>query len=82
MAGKTSDLWARAAFYATLGSIVPASSIAGYFVGEFLDHHLRTGSALSIVGLIAGTAAGIFEVVQLVQRTEKNAGDGGNNRPD
>lgn len=82
MAGKTSDLWARAAFYATLGSIVPASSIAGYFVGEFLGRHLGGGSALAIIGLIAGTAAGIFEVVQLVQRTEKNAGDGGDNRPD
>lgn len=82
MAGKTSDLWARAAFYATLGSIIPASSIAGYFVGGFLDRHLHTGSVLSILGLVAGTGVGIYEVVQLIQRTEKNAGDRRNNRPD
>ncbi len=82
MAGKSSDLWARAAFYATLGTIIPASGVAGYFVGWFLDHHLRTGSVLSVLGIFAGTAVGIFEVVQLIQRTEKNAGDRRNNRPD
>lgn len=84
MAGKSSDLWARAAFYATLGTIIPASGVAGYFIGWFLDRHLRTGSVLSVLGIFAGTAVGIFEVVQLIQRTEKNAGDppGRDNRPD
>ncbi|HEV2498251.1 MAG TPA: AtpZ/AtpI family protein [Terriglobia bacterium] len=82
MAGKTSDLWARAAFYATLGSIIPASGVAGYFFGWLLDHHLRTGSVLSVLGIFAGTGVGIYEVVQLIQRTEKNAGDRRNNRPD
>lgn len=81
MAGKISDLWARAAFYATLGSIIPASSVAGYFIGAFFDHHLKTGSALAIIGLVAGTGTGIFEVVQLIQRTEKNESNGGNNPP-
>ena len=81
MAGKSSDLWARAAFYATLGSVIPASSVAGYFIGAFFDHHLKTGSALAIAGLVAGTGVGIFEVVQLIQRTEKNESNGGNNPP-
>lgn len=83
MAGKSSDLWARAAFYATLSSIIPGSAVAGYFLGWFLDRHLHTGPVLSVVGIFAGTAAGIVEVIQLVQRTERNArSQGGNNRPD
>jgi len=68
------DPWARALFYASLGSIVPAGAVAGYFIGLFLDRHLHTGAVLSIVGIFAGTAAGIVEVIQLITRTEKNAG--------
>ncbi|MGH9360004.1 MAG: AtpZ/AtpI family protein [Terriglobia bacterium] len=75
---KPDDLWARAFFYASLGCIVPASAVAGYFIGQFLDHHLHTGAALSIAGIFAGTAAGIVEVIQLIVRTEKNAEKRGN----
>src|SRR5579863_3756275 len=73
MAGKSSDMWARAVFYATLGSMIPASAVAGYFIGRFLDHHLATGVVLSVLGIFAGTAVGIVEVIQLISRTERNA---------
>ncbi|HLI29715.1 MAG TPA: AtpZ/AtpI family protein [Terriglobia bacterium] len=70
---NSDDLWARALFYASLGSIVPASAVAGYFIGLFLDRRLHTGAVLSIAGIFAGTAAGIAEVIQLITKTEKNA---------
>lgn len=73
---KSSDMWVRAAFYATLGSIIPATAVAGYFIGHFLDGYFHTGEALSLVGIFAGTAAGIVEVLQLITRQEKNAGNG------
>ncbi|MGH9398088.1 MAG: AtpZ/AtpI family protein [Terriglobia bacterium] len=79
---KTSDMWARAAFYATLGFIIPASAVAGYFIGHFLDNYLHTGVALSLVGIFAGTAAGIVEVLMLITRQEKNAGNGRDNGAD
>ncbi|MGH9455729.1 MAG: AtpZ/AtpI family protein [Terriglobia bacterium] len=73
---KSSDMWARAFFYATLGFTIPVSAVAGYFVGHFLDHALHTGEVLSAVCIFAGTAAGIWEVVMLITRQEKNAGNG------
>lgn len=78
---KSSDLLARAAFYAGLGFLIPASAVGGYFLGRFLDLHLHTGSLLAMIGAFAGTAAGIVEVIQLVMRMERNAKDsedGGN----
>lgn len=70
---KMQDMWAQAAFYATLGCMIPASAVAGYFIGHFFDDVLRTGMALALVGIFAGTAAGIAEVIALVNRREKNA---------
>ncbi|MGH9405644.1 MAG: AtpZ/AtpI family protein [Terriglobia bacterium] len=75
MPGKSADVWARAAFYATLGSIIPASAVAGYFIGHFLDGRFHTGFVLAVIGIFAGTAAGIIEVIQLISRMERNAGD-------
>ncbi|HUI41848.1 MAG TPA: AtpZ/AtpI family protein [Terriglobia bacterium] len=69
-----SDVWARAAFYAGLSFIVPASSLVGYGAGWFLDKHLHTGPVLAVVGALAGTALGIVDVIRTVIRKEKNAG--------
>lgn len=73
MAGKSSDLWARAAFFAALSAIIPGGALAGYFIGRFLDHRVHTGQILSVAGIFVGTAAGIVEVIQLFARAEKNA---------
>lgn len=45
-------------------------------MGNFFDGLLGTGMALALVGIFAGTAAGITEVVMLINRQQKNAGDG------
>lgn len=74
-------MWALAAFYATLGCMIPASAVAGYFIGHFLDDFLHTGMALALVGIFAGTAAGIAEILMLITRRERNAGDGRDDGP-
>jgi Putative F0F1-ATPase subunit Ca2+/Mg2+ transporter len=75
-------MWARAAFYATLSATIPVSAVAGYYLGHVLDGDLHTGVVLSVLGIFAGTAAGIVEVVTLINWQEKNArnrrNDGGN----
>lgn len=76
---KTPDMWARAFFYATLGSIIPASAVAGYFIGHYLDGWFHTAPVLSLIGIFAGTAAGIAEILMLITRQEKNAANDGDN---
>lgn len=70
-----SDAWAQAAFYVGLSFIVPAGAVAGYFVGAFLDRHLHTGSVLAIIGVFAGAAAGITDLIYIVTKRERRAGN-------
>ena len=69
-----SDVWARIAFYTGLSFIAPVSAFAGYALGWFLDEHLHTAPVLSLLGVLAGVALGITEIIQIVVRKEKNAG--------
>jgi len=70
-----SGSWAEAAFYVGLSFVIPVSAVAGYFVGAYLDRHLRTGSVLGVIGVLAGAAAGITDVVYIVTRRQKSAGN-------
>lgn len=69
------DLWEQIAFYSSLGFIIPGAVVGGYFLGAYLDEHLHTTPILSIIGVLAGGAAGIVEVLQLLTRTEKKRTD-------
>jgi F0F1-type ATP synthase assembly protein I len=69
------NMWARAVSYLGLSLVVPASAIGGYALGWFLDKHLHTGPVLAVVGVLAGSAAGIVEMIQVIIRREKSAGD-------
>jgi len=64
------DAWAQAAFYIGLSFIVPISAVAGYFIGDYLDRHLHTGSVLSIVGVLVGAAAGITDLIYIITRRQ------------
>ena len=70
------DIWARAAFYAGLSVIIPVSALAGYGLGWYLDRRLHSAPILAFVGILAGSAAGIFDVIRIVIKREKNAGSG------
>ncbi len=83
--GKTSDLWAQAALYASLSLIIPGCAVAGYYVGDWLDGVLHHGVVFAVVGAIVGAAAGITEVLQVVMRWEKRGerrNTSGRNQPD
>lgn len=69
-----SDVWAKVAFYTGLSFIAPVSAIAGYALGWFLDEHLHTAPVLALLGVLAGVALGITEIIRIVIRREKNAG--------
>ena len=69
---KPENPWAQAVFYASLGFIIPGNAVAGYLIGRFLDDALHAGEGFAVAGAFVGAAAGIFEVLQLVKRAEKN----------
>lgn len=75
--GKQTDLWARIGLYMSLGFIVPAGAVGGYFLGWALDGWLHTRPVLAILLTMLGAAGGFVEVLRILSRAEKSAG--GNN---
>jgi ATP synthase protein I len=71
--GSRNDIWSQVAFYSSLGFIIPGAVVGGYFLGWFLDEYLHTSPFLGIIGGLAGAAAGIVEVFQILTRAEKSA---------
>jgi F0F1-type ATP synthase assembly protein I len=69
------DMWARAMSYLGLSFAVPAGALAGYALGWFLDRHLHTQPVLAVIGVLAGSAAGVVEIIQVILRREKSARD-------
>ncbi len=71
--GRLNDMWSQVAFYSSLGFIIPGGVVGGYFLGWLLDEYLHTTPILGIIGGLAGAAAGIVEVFQILTRAEKSA---------
>ena len=68
---NSGSIWAQAAFYSSLGFIIPGAVVGGVLLGWFLDEHLHTYPILSIIGGIGGAIGGIVEIYQILTRTEK-----------
>jgi len=47
--------------------ILITGTLAGYFIGEYLEKKLKTGSFILAVCIILGIAASIAEVVRIVR---------------
>ena len=73
--GKLKSVWTQAAFYSSLGLIMPTGTVVGFLIGWYLDRSLGTAPVLAILLGILGAAGSIFEVFQILKRTEGN-GDG------
>ena len=63
-------LWAQIGDYASLGVMLPAATVTGYFIGVLLDHLFHT-SFLYIVFLLLGIVAGFLEVIRVVSKNSE-----------
>ena len=59
--------WKQVGDYASLGVMLPASTVTGYFIGLLLDRAFGT-NFLYIVFLILGSVAGFVEMFRIVTR--------------
>jgi F0F1-type ATP synthase assembly protein I len=64
---KQKSTWAKVGDYASIGVMLPACTVVGYFLGVLLDHWLGT-HFLYIVFLLVGIAAGFLEFYKIVTR--------------
>jgi F0F1-type ATP synthase assembly protein I len=55
----------------TVGTILVACIVCGYFLGSFLDRKLGTSPWLVVAGVLLGTAAGFVELFRTVARNLK-----------
>ena len=60
-------VWKQIGDYASLGVMLPAATVTGYFIGLLLDRLFGT-SFLYIVFLLIGIAAGFVEFIRVVSR--------------
>ena len=51
-----------------LGFLLVATTMLGYWVGHWFDRRWGTDPWLSVVGLLLGVAAGLVEMVRLINR--------------
>ena len=66
-AAQNKSVWKQIGDYASLGVLLPATTVTGYLVGLLLDHLFHT-SFLYLVFLIIGIAAGFLELIRVVSR--------------
>ena len=59
--------WQQIGDYASLGVMLPASTVTGYLICLLLDRAFRT-NFLYIVFLILGSVAGFVEMIRIVTR--------------
>ncbi len=59
--------WSQLSDYASIGVMLPACTVVGYYLGVLLDHLLHT-DYLYIVFLLVGIAAGFVELIRIVSK--------------
>ncbi|MGA7755394.1 MAG: AtpZ/AtpI family protein [Candidatus Sulfotelmatobacter sp.] len=67
---KKKSPWVQVGRYSQLAFMLPAGTVAGWLIGSLLDRWLHTGW-ISVVGLLLGTAGGLFELIRQVSRDTK-----------
>ncbi len=70
---KPMSVWAQVGFYTSLGFILPAGAVGGYFLGWALDEWLHTSPVLALVMAGLGAAGGLVEILRILTRAEKDA---------
>jgi F0F1-type ATP synthase assembly protein I len=67
---KRNPVWAKAGAYTGLAFVIPAAMYAGHWLGSQADASLGT-RYWSVVGLLLGFAAAVYEVYRHALRIEK-----------
>ena len=62
---------ARFAEYSSLALMLPASTVAGFLIGRWLDSILGT-TWLKILFLVLGSAAGFVELIRRIMRDSRD----------
>ena len=73
MPARKDSMLGALARYSGIALTVPATVVAGYFIGGWLDSRFGTHS-LYVVGVVLGAAGGL---VQVVRQLSQDSGDGG-----
>jgi F0F1-type ATP synthase assembly protein I len=55
----------------TVGTVLVACIVLGYFLGDYLDRRLGTRPWLLALGVLLGSAAGLVQLFRTVSRTLK-----------
>ena len=63
-------IWAQIGDYASIGVMLPACTVTGYFIGLGLDHLFGT-HFFYIVFLLLGIVAGFVELYRIVSRNSQ-----------
>ncbi len=67
---KKQSTWVQISRYSTIGVLLPASAVTGYFIGVLLDHLFDT-NFLNVVFLLIGIVAGFVEMIRIVTRNSE-----------
>ncbi|MCL6508895.1 MAG: AtpZ/AtpI family protein [Bryobacteraceae bacterium] len=67
--------WVIIGEYTSLAFLLPAATVAGYFIGYLLDRALGT-SFLTPVFLVLGIVSGFIQLLRQVQKDSRNDGHG------
>ena len=67
---KKKNPWIQVGRYSQLAFVLPAATVAGWLIGSGLDRWLHT-SWINVVGLILGSAAGLFDLIRTATRDSK-----------
>lgn len=76
-AAKKRSVWAQALRYSELAFILPVFVVAGYVLGYLLDRWLKTSPTFSVILLLAGFAAGFWELYRMIVSYERNGDNSG-----
>jgi F0F1-type ATP synthase assembly protein I len=66
------NTWAQLGRYSHLALVLPASAVAGLFLGMALDRWLNT-SWIYIAGLLLGCVAGFTELIRAIMKMSKES---------
>lgn len=72
-------IWAKVAYYSGLGFILPACALGGFGLGWLVDRWLHTSSAFALILGVAGAAAGLIDILRLLNRAERQDDSNGRN---